>query len=82
MVGWLAERGWTGAVSSRSFAAHFAANIFCLALGGVWLATLIGSGKGADAGRRALHPRRRAEVRARGGRAEGASPASQTGRLP
>lgn len=42
MVGWLAERGWTGARLIQSFAAHFAANIFCLALGGAWLATLIG----------------------------------------
>ena len=42
MVGWLAERGWTGARLIHSFVAHFAANIFCLALGGAWLATLIG----------------------------------------
>ncbi len=42
MVGWLAERGWTGRRLVQSFAAHFAANIFCLALGGAWLATLIG----------------------------------------
>ncbi|MCV3735523.1 biotin transporter BioY (plasmid) [Rhizobium sp. TRM96647] len=42
MVGWLAERGWTGSRIVASFAAHFAANIFCLALGGAWLATLIG----------------------------------------
>lgn len=42
MVGWLAERGWTGTRLIQSFAAHFAANIFCLALGGAWLATLIG----------------------------------------
>ncbi len=42
MVGWLAERGWTGRRLVQSFAAHFAANIFCLALGGASLATLIG----------------------------------------
>lgn len=42
MVGWLAERGWTGARLVQSFAAHFAANLFCLVLGGAWLATLIG----------------------------------------
>ncbi len=42
MVGWLAERGWTGTRLVQSFAAHFAANLFCLALGGAWLATLIG----------------------------------------
>jgi biotin transport system substrate-specific component len=45
MVGWLAERGWTGARLVLSFAAHFAANIFCLVLGGAWLATLIGTEK-------------------------------------
>ena len=45
MVGWLAERGWTGSRIVASFAAHFAANIFCLALGGAWLATLIGPEK-------------------------------------
>ncbi len=42
MVGWLAERGWTGRRLVQSFAAHFAANLLCLALGGAWLATLIG----------------------------------------
>ncbi len=42
MGGWLAERGWTGTRLVQSFAAHFAANLFCLALGGAWLATLIG----------------------------------------
>ncbi len=45
MVGWLAERGWTGPRFVRSFVAHFAANIFCLVLGGAWLATLIGTEK-------------------------------------
>lgn len=45
MVGWLAERGWTGTRVVRSFVAHFAANIFCLVLGGAWLAALIGAEK-------------------------------------
>jgi biotin transport system substrate-specific component len=45
MVGWLAERGWTGRRVVLSFAAHFAANVFCLALGGAWLAALIGGEK-------------------------------------
>lgn len=45
LTGWLSERGWTGAKVVRSFAAHFAANIFCLVLGGAWLATLIGAEK-------------------------------------
>ena len=46
MVGWLAERGWTGDNIVRSFTAHLAANIFCLALGGLYLASLIGAEKG------------------------------------
>src|SRR4051812_22361251 len=46
MVGWLAERGWTGDKIIRSFTAHFAANIFCLALGGLYLGSLIGAEKG------------------------------------
>ena len=46
MVGWLAERGWTGDNVVRSFTAHLAANIFCLALGGLYLASLIGAEKG------------------------------------
>ncbi|HVK90530.1 MAG TPA: biotin transporter BioY [Mycoplana sp.] len=45
MVGWLAERGWTGHRTVLSFVTHFAANIFCLMLGGAWLATLIGMEK-------------------------------------
>lgn len=46
LVGWLAERGWTGANVIRSFTAHFAGNILCLAIGGGWLAVLIGAEKG------------------------------------
>ena len=45
MVGWLAERGWTGHRVVLSFTAHFAANIFCLVLGGLWLAAMIGAEK-------------------------------------
>ena len=46
MVGWLAERGWTGDNIVRSFAAHLAANAICLALGGLYLCSLIGAEKG------------------------------------
>ncbi|AGB70358.1 MULTISPECIES: biotin transporter BioY [Rhizobium] len=46
LVGWLAERGWSGNRVVRSFLAHFSANILCLAIGGAWLAALIGAEKG------------------------------------
>jgi biotin transport system substrate-specific component len=46
LVGWLAERGWGGERVVRSFLAHLSANILCLAIGGAWLAALIGTEKG------------------------------------
>lgn len=46
LVGWLAERGWGGDRVVRSFLAHLSANILCLAIGGAWLAALIGAEKG------------------------------------
>ncbi|GES50210.1 biotin transporter BioY [Rhizobium sp. NBRC 114257] len=46
LVGWLAERGWSGNRVVRSFLAHLSANILCLAIGGVWLAALNGAEKG------------------------------------
>ncbi|NTJ63485.1 biotin transporter BioY [Agrobacterium rhizogenes] len=46
LVGWLAERGWSGNRVVRSFLAHLWANILCLAIGGAWLAALIGAEKG------------------------------------
>ncbi|MGO4440227.1 biotin transporter BioY [Rhizobium sp. RAF56] len=46
LTGWLAERGWTGDRVIRSFLAHFSANMLCLAIGGGWLAMLIGAEKG------------------------------------
>ncbi len=46
LVGWLAERGWSGNRVVRSFLAHLSANILCLAIGGGWLAALIGAEKG------------------------------------
>ncbi len=45
MVGWLAERGWTGDRVVMSFVAHLGANILCLALGGLYLASMIGAEK-------------------------------------
>jgi biotin transport system substrate-specific component len=46
LTGWLAERGWTGDRYVLSFLAHFFANMLCLAIGGAWLAVLIGGEKG------------------------------------
>ncbi len=46
LVGWLAERGWSGNRVVRSFLAHLSANTLCLAIGGAWLAALIGAEKG------------------------------------
>ncbi|WP_117190704.1 biotin transporter BioY [Rhizobium terrae] len=45
LTGWLAERGWTGEQVMASFIAHLAANILCLAIGGVWLGAMIGAEK-------------------------------------
>ncbi|CAN7200869.1 biotin transporter BioY [Rhizobium rhizogenes] len=46
LVGWLAERGWSGDRVVRSFVAHLAGNALGLAIGGAWLAMLIGAEKG------------------------------------
>ncbi|MGO4569025.1 biotin transporter BioY [Rhizobium sp. 2YAF20] len=46
LTGWLAERGWSGDRVVSSFASHLAGNILCLAIGGGWLAVLIGAEKG------------------------------------
>ncbi|MDM9623653.1 biotin transporter BioY [Rhizobium sp. S96] len=45
LAGWLAARGWTGDRIVLSFSAHLAANILCLAIGGLWLAYLLGMEK-------------------------------------
>jgi biotin transport system substrate-specific component len=45
VAGYLAERGWTGERYVRSFTAHLAANILCLAIGGAYLAYLLGAEK-------------------------------------
>jgi biotin transport system substrate-specific component len=41
-VGWLAQRGWNGHHAVMAFWAMLAGNALCLALGGAWLAALIG----------------------------------------
>lgn len=46
LTGWLAARGWTGDRIVRSFLAHLAANVLCLAFGGLYLAWLLGAEKG------------------------------------
>ncbi|MFN7091939.1 MAG: biotin transporter BioY [Allorhizobium sp.] len=50
LAGYLAEKGWTGTHVVKSFLAHLAANILCLAIGGAWLAYLIGVEKGLSLG--------------------------------
>lgn len=50
LVGWLAERGWNGSRPAFAFAAMLLGHALCLALGGLWLATLIGSEKALLAG--------------------------------
>ncbi|MBR3192923.1 biotin transporter BioY [Bosea sp. (in: a-proteobacteria)] len=50
LVGWLAERGWNGGRPGFAFAAMLAGHVLCLALGGLWLAILIGPEKALLAG--------------------------------
>jgi biotin transport system substrate-specific component len=50
LTGWLAERGWDGAHWPRAFAAMLFGNALCLALGGVWLAVMVGPEKALIAG--------------------------------
>ena len=50
LAGYLANKGWTGSQVVKSFLAHLCANILCLAIGGAWLATLIGAEKGLALG--------------------------------
>ena len=45
LVGWLAERGWNGSRPAFAFASMLAGHALCLMLGGLWLATLIGTEK-------------------------------------
>lgn len=50
LAGYLAEKGWTGNHVVKSFLAHLYANILCLAIGGAWLAWLLGVEKGLALG--------------------------------
>lgn len=50
LTGWLAERGWNGSRPLRAFASMLAGNALCLALGGAWLAVMIGAGPAFAAG--------------------------------
>lgn len=50
LVGWLAERGWNGRNLPLAFAAMLLAHALCLAIGAVWLATLIGFERAVIAG--------------------------------
>ncbi|MBB3608590.1 biotin transporter BioY [Rhizobium sp. BK602] len=50
LVGWLAERGWSGDRIVYSFAAHLAGNALGLTLGGAWLAVLLGAQEGLSLG--------------------------------
>lgn len=43
VVGWLAEQGWNGRRPVRAFVAALAGNLTCLALGGIWLAVMVGA---------------------------------------
>lgn len=45
LTGWLAERGWNGQRPLLAFAAMLLGNALCLALGGAWLAVLVGPEK-------------------------------------
>jgi len=50
LVGWLAERGWNGSRPAFAFAVMLLGHALCLALGGLWLAKLIGPEKAMLAG--------------------------------
>ncbi|WP_152046013.1 biotin transporter BioY [Aureimonas psammosilenae] len=42
LTGWLAQRGWNGRNVGLAFGAMLVGNALCLAVGGLWLAALIG----------------------------------------
>lgn len=50
LVGWLSERGWSGASFLRSFFAAALGNALCLAIGAAYLATIIGTEQALAAG--------------------------------
>jgi len=50
LMGWLAERGWTGHRVILSFIGMLLGNLLCLVLGAAWLATIVGPEKAIVAG--------------------------------
>ena len=50
ITGWLAERGWNGKRPVLAFIAMLLSNAVCLAVGGAWLAVLIGGEQALAAG--------------------------------
>jgi len=50
LVGWLAERGWSGGNVVRSFLAAAMGNALCLVVGGAYLASMIGFEQALAAG--------------------------------
>lgn len=50
IMGWLAERGWTGQRVGLAFVGMLVSNAVCLALGAAWLAVLIGPEQAIMAG--------------------------------
>lgn len=50
LVGWLSERGWSGPNFVRSFFAAALGNVFCLVIGGAYLASIIGFEQALAAG--------------------------------
>lgn len=42
LTGWLAEKGWNGSRPVLAFVSMLAGNLLCLAIGGAWLAVMIG----------------------------------------
>lgn len=50
MTGWLAEKGWNGSRPLLAFVSMLAGNALCLALGGMWLAVVIGFDAALQAG--------------------------------
>jgi biotin transport system substrate-specific component len=50
IMGWLAERGWTGHRVGFAFFGMLISNVICLVLGAIWLAALIGMEQAVMAG--------------------------------
>ncbi|MCE8438439.1 biotin transporter BioY [Rhodovulum sulfidophilum] len=50
IMGWLAERGWTGQRVGLAFVAMLTANLVCLTVGAAWLTTLVGAEQAIVAG--------------------------------